>query len=166
MSTAPSAGAAPVVPNAPASLRPLLQLVYASAATKPFTQAALRELLLKARTKNVSLKVTGLLLYHKLSFFQILEGAEQDVIPLFELIGRDPRHNRVLLLSKKTVERRNFGAWSMGFIDVDQAATALPGYLKLMDAKASFLDLQGDSKLVGRLVDGFQDGKWRQSVEP
>ena len=144
---------------------PLIRTVYVSAATKPFTQPELRELLSKARTHNSSVGITGLLLYHKQSFFQVLEGEEADVTSLFASIERDKRHNRVLLLSKKNVEERNFGAWSMGFIDVDPIAAKLPGFMKLLDAKASFLDLQGDSELTAKLIDGFQDGRWRQSIE-
>jgi len=145
---------------------PLIQLVYASAATKPFTQNALRELLAKARTFNSSVGISGLLLYHEQSFFQILEGPEEVVIPLFTRIERDPRHERVLLLSRKENEaERNFAAWSMGFVDVDSTAAKLPGFLKMLEAKSSFLELQGDAKLVAKLIDGFQEGRWRQSIE-
>ena len=144
---------------------PLVKIVYVSAATQPFTPAALRDLLSKARTFNRSVGVSGLLLYHERSFFQILEGQEKDVTPLFERIGRDPRHNRVLLLSKQKAGERNFGDWSMGFVDVGATAATLPGFLKLLEAKSSFMDLQGDAKLVSRLIDGFQEGRWRQSIE-
>ena len=143
----------------------LIRTVYVSAATKPFTQPELRELLSKARAYNSSVGITGLLLYHKESFFQILEGKESDVTSLFASIERDKRHNRVLLLSKTNTEERNFGAWSMGFIDVDPIAAKLPGFMKLLDAKSSFLDLRGNSGLTAKLIDGFQDGRWRQSIE-
>ncbi len=144
---------------------PLIKLVYVSAATKPLIPTDLRELLSKARTFNSSVGVSGLLLYRDRSFFQILEGQEEDVEPLYERIGRDPRHNRLMLLSKQTVQERNFGAWSMGFVDADSMAARLPGFLKVLEAKSSFLDLQGDAKLVARLIDGFQEGRWRQSIE-
>jgi len=143
----------------------LIKVVYVSAATKPFTPADLRDLLLKARTFNSSVNISGLLLYHEWSFFQILEGVEEQVLPLFAHIGKDKRHNNVLLLSREQVEERNFGAWSMGFVDVDPMTTKLTGFLKLLEAKSSFLELQGDAKLVKRLIDGFQEGKWRQSIE-
>jgi hypothetical protein len=71
----------------------------------------------------------------------------------------------VLLLSKKHVKERNFGAWSMGFVEVDPVAAKLPGFVKLLEATVSFLDLQGDAKLVTKLIDGFREGRWRQSVE-
>ena len=144
---------------------PLIRTVYVSAATKPFTQPELRDLLSKSRMRNRSVGITGLLLYHKQSFFQVLEGEEADVTSLFASIERDKRHNRVLLLSKKNTDKRNFGAWSMGFIDVDPIAAKLPGFMKLLDAKSSFLDLRGNSGLTAKLIDGFQDGRWRQSIE-
>ncbi len=85
-------------------------MVYVSAAIKPFTPTDLRELLSKARTHNSSVGITGLLLYHKMSFFQILEGQADAVTLLFSHIERDPRHNRVMLLSRKEAGERNFGA--------------------------------------------------------
>jgi hypothetical protein len=155
----------PTSPPPASPVIPLIKLVYASAATKPFTQKALRELLSKARTFNSSVGISGLLLYHERSFFQILEGPEEAVMPLYAHIGRDPRHERVLLLSKKEKQEvRNFAAWSMGFVDVESSPAKLPGFLKMLDAKSSFLDLQGDAKLVARLIDGFQEGQWRQSI--
>lgn len=144
---------------------PSLQLVYVSRAVAAFTPSDLRELLEKARTNNTRIQVTGLLLYHNLSFFQILEGAQEHVLPLFTQIGKDKRHDNVLLLSKKTVEERNFGEWCMGFIDINTTAGKLPGFVKILEAKSSFLDLQGDVKLVARLIDGFHEGRWRQSIE-
>ena len=125
----------------------------------------LRDLLSKARANNKGLGVTGILLYHKQSFFQVLEGHDENVNPLFDQIALDPRHSRVLLLLRKQIEHRNFGDWSMGFIDMEHKAINLPGFVKLLEAKSSFLDLKGDSNLVGRLIDGFQDGQWRQSVQ-
>jgi len=126
----------------------ITQLVYASAAAAPFTRNQLRDLLSQSRKFNSGVGITGLLLYHKLSFFQILEGPEQSVTSLYARIERDPRHHSVLLLSKKEGKERNFGAWSMGFIDGDQTAAKLPGFVKLLEAKASFLDLEGDSKVM------------------
>jgi hypothetical protein len=144
----------------------LIRIVYVSAAIKPFTPVALRELLSNARTFNSIVGVSRLLLYHERSFFQILEGREEDVVPLYARIGRDPRQDRVLLLSRQEVMERSCGAWSMGFVDVDTRVAKLPGFLKLLEATSSFLELQGDAKLTAKLIDGFQEGRWRQSIEP
>jgi hypothetical protein len=141
--------------------------VYVSAATKPFAPADLRTLLSKARAFNssIGIGISGLLLYHERSFFQILEGEVEQITHLFAHIGKDKRHDNVLLLSREEVKERNFGAWSMGFVDVDPMTTKLTGFLKLLEVKSSFLELQGDAKLVAKLIDGFQEGRWRQNIE-
>ena len=141
-----------------------IQLVYVSATTRPFLRAELADLLLRARTHNSSIEVTGLLLYHKLSFFQILEGDDRVVVPLYKKIECDPRHDQILMLSRKEVTERNFGDWSMGFVDLDRESDASLGFRKLLAAKSSFLALQGDVKLVAKLIDGFQEGRWRRGI--
>jgi hypothetical protein len=67
-------------------------------------------------------------------------------------------------LSKKEVKERNFSEWGMGFVDLDLMATKLPGFMKLLETKPNFLDLHGDSALVTKLIDGFHEGRWRQSL--
>ena len=143
----------------------LIQLIYASAAAKPFAPAELRELLSLARTKNQRLDVTGMLLYHEGSFLQVLEGLPGAVNPLFETIGKDKRHDQVLMLLRREVEERNFAEWSMGFADVTLKSKSLPGFRDYFNTHNSFLDLQGDRETVERVLDGFRDGRWRQFIE-
>jgi hypothetical protein len=143
----------------------LIQLIYVSAALKPFTPAELRELLGQARAKNQRLDVTGMLLYHQGSFLQMLEGPAATVNALFETIGKDKRHDKVLMLFRREVEARNFGEWSMGFTDIAAQSSSLPGFRDYFKTHSSFLDLQGDRETVGRIVDGFRDGQWRQFME-
>jgi hypothetical protein len=54
----------------------MTEIIYASAQTQPFSSAQLTELLAKARRNNQALHVSGLLLYHRGSFLQVLEGDE------------------------------------------------------------------------------------------
>jgi hypothetical protein len=142
----------------------LVRIVYASAATKPMSAVDLGDLLLEIRTKNKRSGITGLLLYHKKSFFQILEGEEAAVKDAYAKIEGDKRHEDIFLILSQNVKTRNFKRWNMGFVDLDEKASHLTGFLKYMKAKSSLLDLQGDSKLVARLIDGFHEGRWRQSV--
>lgn len=136
----------------------MLQLIYVSAATRPFTTLQLRDLLSGARTNNTRLDVSGFLLHQQGWFLQVLEGEPAAVEGLFERIGFDPRHGRVLTLSRREVTERNFGDWSMGFIDAAAARAPLPGF------RASFAltDLAGDGAATKSIVDGFRDGRWRQ----
>lgn len=106
----------PVPANEPL---PLFHLGYVSTETQHFSSETLIALLTEARTANAEHDVTGLLLYREGSFYQVLEGAESDVIATFEAIERDPRHASVRVLFKGETDTREFADWQMGFINLD-----------------------------------------------
>lgn len=86
-----------------------------------------------------------MLLYHEGSFLQVLEGAAENVEMLFERIGRDPRHRRVMVLLRRSIDARQFQDWSMGFVDVKSVAAGLPGY-------SDFLQHGNDPARAGSLA--------------
>ncbi|MEO8700343.1 MAG: BLUF domain-containing protein [Kofleriaceae bacterium] len=135
----------------------MLQLIYASGATKPFTAESLRTLLVAARTNNTGAGVSGMLLHVDGAFLQVLEGEAAVVEALYTRIGKDPRHARVVRLLAREVPERNFADWSMGFFDASGRATEIAGYRPT----AGFSDLIGDPKQLLRIVDQFRDGRWR-----
>jgi hypothetical protein len=94
----------------------LMQTIYVSSATKLFDEAALLELLRKARGRNALVGVTGMLLYRDGNFMQVLEGPASALDEVLARIERDPRHHGLLVLSSKPIEQREFGDWSMGFV--------------------------------------------------
>ena len=55
------------------------QILYVSVETHRFTKDDLKALLNQSREKNLKLGITGILIYYKKHFFQILEG-EKDKI--------------------------------------------------------------------------------------
>ncbi len=97
----------------------MLQLVYVSAAVKPFHDEELLELLRQARSKNTGLGITGMLLYKKKEFMQALEGPEKEVTALADRIAQDPRHRDVRVILKNTAREREFPDWTMGFRNLD-----------------------------------------------
>ena len=115
----------------------LHRLIYVSAARTDMTPDELESILLKARENNTREDVTGLLLFHDGSFFQVLEGPYDGVQRIFAAIGRDERHSRVLVLQTKDADRRAFPSWSMGYVN---AHSLKP------QQKAHLIDL---SRLVG-----------------
>jgi hypothetical protein len=94
----------------------LIRVVYISAASKLMSQAELDELLSTSRTNNTAVNVSGLLLYHDGSFFQVLEGAEQAVQSVLDRIRRDRRHSSLITLDKSAVGSRGFSSWSMAYV--------------------------------------------------
>ncbi len=142
----------------------LIQWVYASAETAPFSPTDLDELLAKARSKNAEDGITGLLLYHEGSFLQILEGDEDKVEATVARIELDRRHHEVNLIFRGVVEERNFGEWGMGFYRPVKAED-IPGFVDIFRSiSTEELSIEGNRKRVDKLIDGFKDGRWRQNV--
>ena len=131
----------------------LYQLVYISAATQEFTQEDLKELLARSRRNNARVGVTGMLLFHEGSFIQVLEGECQVVEELFARIGRDPRHGGSRVLSRREIEAREFGEWSMGF----RSATAdeLEGFTPFLVEEE-----EAAAGRAGRSLSSFREGRW------
>ena len=93
----------------------LIHLIYCSAATKPFQDSELVDLLDGARFINDRLGITGMLLYDQGSFFQILEGPPKDVDQLYTEITKDKRHAKVVTIIREPIAKRSFADWTMGF---------------------------------------------------
>ncbi|KKD60001.1 hypothetical protein RN22_13235 [Grimontia sp. AD028] len=135
----------------------MIRLIYASSATVEFTESKLMQLLGKARQKNGELGVSGLLLYAKGNFFQVLEGEEHNVDKLFQKIEQDDRHNRVVVLDRSEIKKRAFPDWSMGFRNLETFdKSQLRGYNDFLDRDLSPEEFgeMGD-EIVG-LIDHFR----------
>ena len=141
---------------------PLYQLIYTSGATRELKDMELARLLLAARSTNAARDVSGILLYYAGSFLQVLEGEREVVEELYDRIKKDPRHERVRTLLQRTVEKRQFRDWSMGFVDVRQIAGGLPGYSDFLAAHR--LAAPAD-KLVMSVLNHFSEGKFRNYVK-
>lgn len=102
----------------------LLQVVYTSAATHPFTDEELEVILKNSRERNAEAALTGILLYHDGNILQVLEGPSGKVKETMQRILDDNRHGGVLILLRKEIEAREFGDWSMALVtpSANQAA--------------------------------------------
>ena len=101
----------------------LIHCIYASRATAALREADIPLLLDRARRKNLVRGVTGMLLFIEGSFFQVLEGEAAAVDEIYEVIARDPRHDRVTRIIREPIAQRSFGEWSMGFESIQRAQT-------------------------------------------
>jgi Sensors of blue-light using FAD len=138
----------------------MLQLLYVSVAEHTFDDAELRALLAVARENNQRQGITGALMHQDGSFLQVLEGDPAVVDALFEKIGRDPRHGRVMMLARNTVETSTFPDWSMGFVDVKGSAALLPGFRRI----GNLAGLVGDTRTIERILHSFRDGRWHRAA--
>ena len=90
----------------------MLQLVYISSAKGV---PDLDAILTKSRRNNGRDSITGLLYSDEVRFLQVLEGPADKVETTFARIQQDPRHRGLVVLSRRTVEAREFGAWEMAY---------------------------------------------------
>ena len=127
-----------------APTEPLFHLGYVSTETGHLDTQAMVELLIEARRVNTERNLTGLLLHREKSFYQVLEGPEEEVKRTFERIERDDRHTAVDVLFEGTVEQREFADWQMGFINLDGvelgALTGYSDFLSREDNAKDFLE--------------------------
>lgn len=91
------------------------QLLYTSRALKPFNDLELEKLLEIARFNNSQKSITGMLLYCNSNFIQLLEGPEEDLAILFNIICKDERHVDVNKIMECNIDKPHFPEWSMGY---------------------------------------------------
>lgn len=118
-------------------------IVYVSAAIEQFGDAALEELLQRARERNVKADTSGLLLYADGNFLQYLEGPGHLVTPIWEAIQQDARHHQLTVLVDRTARQREFDGWSMAYGVAD-----IPAFLSLAQADWR-LDQERGGALIG-----------------
>jgi len=90
-------------------------IVYLSSSKGILSDEDLNRILFHSQKKNRALGITGILLYFNGSIIQVLEGPEERVKALYEVIGRDSKHTQVIKLYSDPIEHRSFSDWSMGY---------------------------------------------------
>ncbi len=106
--------------NSPAD--PVLRrVIYLSRSRRQYRGNELLGLCARFAASNVSNGITGVLVQTGDHFVQILEGAPHALMMLLRAIERDPRHTDFRYLLDEPIERRLFGAWSMGMLRVGEA---------------------------------------------
>ena len=106
----------------------LVELLYNSASVRyPLNNVDLDHILASARRRNVAEKITGMLLYYRGEFVQILEGEKQSVENMYEkFIGPDLRHTALNKVHQNTISHRSFSEGSMGFIGAQEIESRMP----------------------------------------
>lgn len=143
----------------------LVHCIYASTATRDWGVEELAALLARARVCNAALGVTGMLLYDRGNFFQVLEGPEAVVERLYARIATDPRHHRVVEIIHEPIAQRSFSAWTMGFARLDEVDLAeMPGLNDFFGAGHTLGQIDGGR--AKKLLQAFSAGRWHRRVQP
>lgn len=106
---------------------PIYQLVYSSVLAPTYmikhdltAEQIVNDILEVSLQRNKENDVTGLLLFYRTSFVQLLEGPEKNVKSIFNSILKDKRHSSITLVTESPVEARTFPTWRMGYKTIDQ----------------------------------------------
>lgn len=102
------------------SVMALHHIVYVSAATKSLNEEEVDRLLLSAREFNEMVNVTGILLYQKKTFFQLIEGPKNSVEEVYGRIKSASQHTAIIELASAQSSQRFFADWNMGFCHAPQ----------------------------------------------
>lgn len=88
-------------------------LTYQSRAVSRPSESELEQLVAKARRRNRSLGVTGMLLYENGRFLQTLEGPPDGLRKVWASIRADERHRDIEVLTEHMVSSRLFSDWDL-----------------------------------------------------
>lgn len=138
----------------------MIQLTYASREARPFSRQEIGELLCACRRVNSTYDVTGMLLYSEGSFFQVLEGDEDDVERVFERVAADNRHHKITTIVRETAPRRSFGDWTMGYVGLGRDELSQAGDWARDLAEPDAITKLGASR-AKKLLRAFAGGRWR-----
>lgn len=140
-------------------------LTYKSVATAAPRAGDLDLLATRARARNRSLDVTGMLLFEEGCFLQTLEGPPAALQTLWSAIKRDARHNQIELLSEHMITARLFSDWNL-LLDRRvgdrplEAASTLPPAMAEHIARLVELALNADDLALNGLIASFADQGW------
>ena len=141
----------------------LVHCIYSSAGIEAYSKDFIMDLLDKAKRKNASLGITGMLLYDEGSFFQVLEGDPEVVESLVKTIQKDTRHDHVVKIIFEEIEERDFSDWTMGYSEIKQDdLQQIEGMNDFFQSGKTFLDL--DEGRTKSLLKAFKSGQWRSSL--
>ncbi|MCG8380396.1 MAG: BLUF domain-containing protein [Proteobacteria bacterium] len=115
----------------------MYELIYCSHATKDFSEDELVEMLTTFRACNNVHKVSGILVYDKMEFIQLIEGEKKTIQQLYNNICNDKRHSNINLFFEGPIRDRNFPDWSMGFIRNKKLGQKIIGYSDIFDQNLS-----------------------------
>ncbi len=107
----------------------MIRLIYSSSAPN-VAPSDLEQILQVADRYNEEHGITGILLYGKGVFMQVLEGPDDAVRALYERIEQDPRHENCNIIGDEPLDDRTFGGWNMAYANLtDEGARKIGGSL-------------------------------------
>ncbi len=133
----------------------LVELLYCSVSVAPdLTNADLDRILVSARRRNLTQDITGMMIYHRGEFVQILEGEKKSIENVYEkFICTDTRHTAINKVLVNAITHRSFSEWSMGFVGTSEIESRMP--LSAMGIVMNLLSDDAKSKPLSFALNAF-----------
>ena len=139
----------------------MIELVYISKSVNRFNEQQLKDLLRLARINNKKLDVTGLLLYDGYgTFIQALEGPENSVETLFNIIKADKRHSNINRIGYRDITERTFNDWQMGYKQLSTSSSDnsnIPGMSSFMDSNKKYEYINNNQSFALKMLEHFRN---------
>lgn len=94
----------------------LIRLVYVSIAAENLDDDDLDAIAEVSRIRNERAGLTGFLIHQGGRFHGVLEGPQRPLFARMEVIMRDPRHRKLVVVREDEIAARRFQNWSVGFL--------------------------------------------------
>jgi hypothetical protein len=107
----------------------LTRLIYISVARDGLQASELQAIFESCRRNNPAREISGMLCRVDDLFFHVIEGEDERVLDLYQILRADSRHIDLCLLQLATVEKRLFERFMMG--EFVRRAGAMIDYLEL-----------------------------------
>ena len=92
----------------------LAHLAYVSTRKSTCTEEEIENILGSCKKNNPPLNITGVLISSDTKFIQYVEGESNQLLSLYDKIKKDPRHEKVVMLSYSPINEKIFHSWHMG----------------------------------------------------
>ena len=106
----------------------LSRLIYASHIDPAhWSEDSFERIIRGARAFNQVNGVTGLLLFKRQRFLQLLEGSRECVADVMSRVHADPRHRELSIISVEDIDERLCATWSMAIVPEGRITRPLLG---------------------------------------
>lgn len=136
----------------------LVQLIYVSDLVNE-DESQIPAILASSIRRNKEDAITGMLLYSRGNFLQVLEGEREMVDKTYARICEDVRHRNTVMLTEEEVSERHFADWSMGYRQLGpELASKVPDYAPFFQFGFDAAAIRGKPGVALEMLELFSGG--------
>lgn len=131
-------------------------VVYISQESRRLRQTDILDILRISRINNSVRGFTGVLLYYDGTFLQVLEGENEAVAGLLDVLRHDRRHKDVRVILDEPTTARHFPDWTMAFVDLAELPAGERWLCRNLNRPLAELQSDELAERIRRLIGTFQ----------